>query len=142
MDRILASLPFLIAMACGGAGNGPLPTNPSTTLGKEFTLRPGGTATLTDAGLKVKLERVTDDSRCPVDVTCVWAGDAVAQVRLIPAGAPEESKRLHINQGEGRPGEVERGDFVIRFVKLAPTPRSTAPIAPDDYRATFVVQRR
>jgi hypothetical protein len=142
MERMLAALPFLIAMACGPGSGGGLPTNPSTTLGSEFTLKPGGTATVTDADLKLKLEKVTDDSRCPVDVTCVWAGDAVAVVRLIPTGAAEETKELHINRGTDRPGEVERDAFVVKFVRLTPTTHSRRPIPPEDYRATFLVQRR
>jgi hypothetical protein len=138
MDRLFAALPFLIAMACDGG----LPTNPSTTVGKEFILKPGRTATISDAGLKLKLEKVTDDSRCPVDVTCVWAGDAVAVIRLIPTGGAEETRQLHINRATDRPGEVEQDAYVIKFVGLSPATRSDRPIKPEDYRATFVVQRR
>jgi hypothetical protein len=140
MDRLFAVLPFMMSMACSAGGPGG-PTDPSTTVGKEFTLRPGATATLTDAGFKVKLEQVTDDSRCPVDVTCVWAGDAVAVLRINPDRAGE-TKRLHINRGADRPGEAEQDAYVIRFVKLLPAPRNNQTIPSEDYRATFVVQRR
>jgi hypothetical protein len=137
MDRLLAVLPFVVAVACGGGV-----TNPSTTIGKEVTLRPGATATVADASLKLALDKVQDDSRCAVDVTCVWAGDAVAVVRLIPASGPEETKQLHINGAPERPAQAERGDFVVRFVRLTPAPHSQRPIRPQDYRATFVVDRR
>ena len=137
MDRLLAVVPFLVAVACGGGV-----TNPSTTIGKEFTLRPGAMATVTDAGLRLALDKVQDDSRCAVDVTCIWAGDAVAMVRLIPASGGEESKQLHINGAPERPAQVERGDFVVKFVRLTPAPHSQRPIRPEDYRATFVIERR
>jgi hypothetical protein len=72
----------------------------------------------------------------------VWAGDAVAVLRITRGGAGGETKRLHINRGADRPGEAEQDAYVIRFVKLAPAPRENQTIPSEDYRATFVVQRR
>jgi len=39
-----------------------------------FGLRIGGEAIIGNAGLLVRFDRVTADSRCPADVMCVWAG--------------------------------------------------------------------
>jgi hypothetical protein len=134
----LAALPFVIAIACGGAGH---PTRTPAEVGRAFTLGPGDAATLSAARLTVVLERVHDDSRCPLDVMCAWAGDAVARVRLTRDGAGERIHELHLNRSQG-PGEVAEGAFAIDFVNLAPSNRAGQPIAPEDYRATFVVRRR
>jgi hypothetical protein len=139
MVRFAGALLFaLAATACGGSAH---PSPPAAELGRPFDLAPGATATLAQADLRVTLERVADDSRCPVDVTCAWAGDAVAHVRL-ETGAGTEVHGLHLNRGEGRPGLAEQGAFVVGLVELAPEPRAGQPIAPGDYRATFVVTQK
>jgi len=140
MERLVAAaFPFLMAMACGA---GDRPGSPTVVLGREFQLRPGQSTSVPGAGFALKFEKVENDSRCPVDVTCVWEGDAAVVVKLISPPAAEETKELHTSKGEGRPGELERNAFVIRLVKLTPVPRSTATIPPADYRATFVATRK
>ena len=49
-------------------------------LGNAVNLQEGGFATYED-GLKIAVERFTD-SRCPLDVKCVWEGELGANVRL------------------------------------------------------------
>ena len=117
------------------------PTDPRTVrLDGEFTLAPGQTAQVEGTGLRVTFESVTTDSRCPVDVTCVWEGDAVVVVSLRPAPAGPAQHDLHT---AGRyPSEAQEGDYRVRLVDLAPAPREGRSPGPGDYRATFVVTRR
>jgi hypothetical protein len=110
------------------------------TVGDRFTLAPGQTAQVEGAGLQVTFESVTADSRCPVDVTCVWEGDAVVVVSLRPASAGAAQHALHT---AGRyPAEAQEGDYRVRLVDLAPARRQGASPGPGDYRATFVVTHR
>jgi hypothetical protein len=78
--RILALMLLLVPSSF--ALDAPLPI----TLGKPFTLNSSGGGTrlarLEAARLNVGFLRVKSDSRCPVNVACVWAGDAVVEVRL------------------------------------------------------------
>jgi hypothetical protein len=117
------------------------PTSPrAVNVGARFTLAPGQTAQVEGSGLRVTFESVTADSRCPVDVTCVWEGDAVVVVSLRPASAGAAQHELHT---AGRyPSEAEEGDYRVRLVDLAPAPRQGGSSRPGDYRATFVVARR
>ena len=65
------------------------PTSPDAVAGKPFNLKVGATATLDD-GLRIKFDRVSADSRCPMDVQCVRAGEAIIAVSLVPSkGSPE-----------------------------------------------------
>jgi hypothetical protein len=117
------------------------PTTPRpVSLADRFTLAPGQTALVEGTGLRVTFESVSADSRCPVDVTCVWEGDTVVVVSVRPAEAAPARQELHT---AGRyPNEADAGDYRVRLVDLAPVPRGGASPAPGDYRATLLVTRR
>ncbi|HEY2944856.1 MAG TPA: hypothetical protein VGN09_20645 [Vicinamibacteria bacterium] len=116
------------------------PTTPrAVSLDDRFTLAPGQTAEVGGTGLRVTFEEVSADSRCPVEVTCVWEGDAVAVFLLRPASA---AVRHELHTSGRYPSEVPVGDYRVRLVELAPRPRSGASPAPADYRATLLVTPR
>jgi hypothetical protein len=118
----------LFAVACGSG-----PGGPSGGLGQETELAPGQTVQV--GALRVTFVAVTGDSRCPVDVTCVWEGDAVARLTVSQPTGPVETRELHTS----RPREASYGDFRIELVRLDPAPRSTQTIPPDNYRLRFRV---
>jgi hypothetical protein len=117
------------------------PTSPrAVNVGDRFTLAPGQTAQVEGTGLRVTFESVTADSRCPVDVTCVWEGDAVVVVYVRPASSAAAQHDLHT---AGRyPSEAQAGDYRVRLVDLTPVRREGRSPGPGDYRATFVVTHR
>ena len=122
---------------CGPTGPPatPTPRPRPVPLGTEFVLAPGQASRVD--GLEVRFEAVKDDSRCPVDVTCVWAGDATAVVNARRGGTARDLE-LHAS---GTPREVTYEGFQITLVKLEPARRSTRDIPPADYRATLSVSR-
>jgi hypothetical protein len=130
---------FMMAACLAACGGGPgSPSAMTVPLGREFTLRVGQSAVVDDTSLRIALERVADDSRCPVDVQCVWEGDAAVTVEIVDPAAPR-AYELHTS---GRyPREVTHGAYRVTLVRLDPSPRSSVPISPSDYRATFVVAR-
>ena len=113
------------------------PSGEKIPLGREFTLAPGQSAVVDD-DLRLTLKSVTDDSRCPVDVTCVWEGDAKVAVEVITP-TPRAEHELHTTGRESH--EAKHGAYRITLVKLEPARRSTTTISASDYRATFVVVR-
>lgn len=48
------------------------PDAPTADLGTEFTLAPGNTMRVDDDRMRVSFDKVSQDSRCPKDVDCVW----------------------------------------------------------------------
>jgi hypothetical protein len=109
-------------------------------LGESFELRVRQSATFSLAGreFKVRFDRVIEDSRCPVDVTCVWEGDAVARFELID-DAGSASLDLHTN---GRfEQEREHRGIRLRLVRLSPVPRSDKAPRQEDYVATVIADR-
>ena len=133
-----ALTPFVFLAACASGGNGP--SAPTPAVNEEFTLAPGQTATVNGASVRLTFERVSEDSRCPVDVTCIWEGDAVVVLR-VKTDADEVTREVHTQGGEPRSRKAPVGDYVVTLVKLEPAPRSSAPIEAAAYRATLVVGR-
>jgi hypothetical protein len=106
--------------------------------GVSFTLAPGQAATVRRADARITFREVREDSRCPVDVQCVWAGDAKIDVTVARAGSPTETKTLSITPPDN---EVQIGNLKIRFVGLAPVPRQGDGNSPRNYLAEFIVEQ-
>ena len=130
------TLVLIAALAAAGCFNSP--TAPDAALGKPFDVKAGAVSTLPD-GTRLRFERVRSDSRCPMDVTCVWAGDAIIAVTLNPAKGATESREMH-TQATG--SQISYKDYTITLTALAPYPRSTQEIPASGYIATFVVSVR
>jgi hypothetical protein len=90
--------------------------------------------------VRIIFQSVSGDSRCPVDVTCVWEGDAAVTLTVIIEGDMAFRPELHTSARY--PAEAEVGTARIRLVSLAPLPVSGGPPAPADYRATLLVTPR
>jgi hypothetical protein len=124
---------LLVASACTG-----VQTAAVVEPGASFTLAPGETATVKGADARITFNKVTDDSRCPVDVTCVWAGDAKIGITISRNGVPDETRILSITPPNQ---EATVGNLRIRFVSLAPVPHQADPSPRRNYRATLVVDQ-
>lgn len=107
--------------------------------GQPFQLKVGQTAALPDSSLALRFEAVAQDSRCPVDVQCIWAGDGVVRLSLRTA-ADSSTADLHTNSGAG-PASVRLGAWTIELLSLTPAPRAGQPIPAGDYTATLQVRR-
>lgn len=143
MIRITMLLVALATVACSGnSATGPGPNGPVDDLdpndgGDEFTLAIGERAVVPEAALAVTFTEVVGDSRCPVDVTCVWQGDGQVAIEVVQA-AREIEVTLHTGV---EPMGFQLGDWLVRLIGLAPDRREGEPIPPDAYRATFRVTR-
>jgi hypothetical protein len=135
-------LSFSLVLACGGAfasvsANGAAQT---VRLEREFKLRPGQQASLKGTKLRITFMNVKDDSRCPKDVTCVWAGNA-AVLLWVTNGRSSKSLTLNTAKSQSLSNEVQYQGYKLTLVNLSPYPRSTGKIAKTDYRATLLVTK-
>jgi hypothetical protein len=90
-----------------------------------------GTAVLTFAG-------VPQDSRCPTDAVCVWAGEALLAFVLREDG--EDIGRSIAVPPDGS-GAAVLGPYRLTVSDVLPEPTTAGPIAQSDYRATVVLER-
>ena len=105
--------------------------------GVAFSLHVGETAVVSGTGSRITFKEVTQESRCPTSVTCVWAGDASIDVSVSPDQGAAESRVLTLAPSSN---EARIGDVVIRFVALAPYPSVPGPIAPRRYVAELLIR--
>ena len=133
-----------VATACGGRAedraevSGPVESGVEIEADRPFTLAPGETAYLPGASLSVRFIGVPADSRCPVDVTCVWEGDATVAVETVAGGRAEE-RALHYPSDRIGPRAVDLGSHHLELIGLEPATTSDGPVAPEAYRATFTL---
>lgn len=85
-------------------------------------------------GPRVRAERVIEDSRCPIDAQCVWAGRLIVRVTVLGGGW---SKQLDLTSGV----PVTVADGSLTLVAATPPRRSTdRKDKPLTYRFTFGFQ--
>ena len=88
---------------------------------------------------KIKFISVMEDSRCPADVKCVWAGNAKIKIQVSMAGG--ETKVFEINTTNGGPLGGQIDSYAVTLTSLTPARKSNKNIRTRDYRATIVIRR-
>ena len=134
-----------LALRCAWNGDGaaaPVPDSVTAgqgevPIGQPFTVRAGSTVHISGRTLTVTFDRVLEDSRCPEDTTCVWAGDAVVRLRLQGGRAENAVLDLHTHANYPQEGTFQK--HRLRLVGLAPARRDNSTIPPENYVATVVV---
>jgi hypothetical protein len=106
--------------------------------GEAFDLRVGGALTLGDIPVTVNVERVSEDSRCPANVTCVWAGDATVRVVLIAGDGSRGTVDVHTMADKQ---DARSQGFRVRLVKLLPARLTADAVPQEQYVATLIVNR-
>lgn len=84
-----------------------------------------------DNKVPVRFLSVVEDSRCPKDTTCVWAG----QVTILIDGVKGHMRPTDLREG----ASMSIDQYQVTLVRVEPQPVSTAKIAPQDYRVTLRV---
>jgi hypothetical protein len=146
--RLLAPLLLfvLLAASCYDYSRGPLvgvvapPVRADSVVASGDTVRLalGRTATIVD-GARLTFVRVEADSRCPSNVQCVWAGDAVLRVRIERAGVAVDAV-IHSNP-QGGNDVVRVSGVVVQLVSVQPLPIAGRRTPDSEYVARFVVSR-
>ncbi len=91
------------------------------------------------SGTLVGFDGVNTDSRCPSDVTCVWAGNAEVRITVGPAAGlgPVHLITLNTTLEPRTSGEVY--GLLVTLVDLLPAPVSTGPTT--GYRAVVSIDK-
>ena len=105
----------------------PLPTGDET-----IVLAPGERKEV--LGFSISPIEVMEDSRCPTDVVCVWAGSVRVRVLVASDGAVAREEFFVLNVAK------TFGRHTVTLIEVAPAPVSSQNIAPGDYRFTFRIR--
>ena len=104
---------------------------------QEIIVRAGRTVAV--EGLKIKFESVTDDSRCPQGVDCIWSGNA--EVVLKVAGMKGETATIKLNTNLN-PKEADYHGYTIKLARLSPYPKKDEKIESDQYEAVLLISKK
>jgi aspartyl/asparaginyl-tRNA synthetase len=92
---------------------------------------------LSRSKLKIKFISV-EDSRCPEDVTCVWAGNAKVTIKV--TNRKGESKTFDLNTSL-QPQSAKFDGYEIKLGEVTPHPKSNIRINANGYNAVFIVNK-
>lgn len=146
MKRLLLPAVALLLASCqvttvDTPGGGAAATQDTSGVGLRDTLTLGAAASATFFGVEIGFLAVREDSRCPKDVECVWAGNAAAEISVGPAdGRMGPTHQLVLNTGiEPRTGEALSTH--VTLLEVQPEPVSTDPIPAEAYVVRLAVVR-
>lgn len=129
----LALITALGLCACAAAPLEPptRPTAPSHYSGQQTA---GIDEAVRLSRLRIIPIEVIEDSRCPSDVVCVWAGRLVVRVMVQSPDFPTRTESMEL--GRGIALEDARS---LTITSAEPVPRAGVAIQPSDYRLTFTL---
>ncbi len=131
---LLASF-VTILLLVGCAGNAEF----RSRLGEEFSLRIGQSVAITGEDLEIRFVEVSEDSRCPKGVTCVWEGRVSTVVEISADGSSQQLKLIQPGLTE-KPSRETHKKYQLTF-KVEPYPEEGKEIAADEYQLVLIVKR-
>jgi hypothetical protein len=134
----LSALAIAAGISLFSAACAPVETAIIAEPGQAFALPLGQTAAVRGTDVRLTFKDVRTDSRCPVDVQCVWAGEAKIGVVISQKGTTDETKVLSLTPADS---QMTAGKLRIRFVGLAPVPRQADAGTARAYVAQLVVDQ-
>lgn len=128
MKKLFLSL--ILTLIFGGIVQTQAQTSVTVGVGKQKTA--------TTDKIKIKFLSLVEDSRCPTDANCVWAGNA--KIKVLITNRRGKSETFEINTNTGAKGAVF-GGWAINLVSLSPAPKTNIRINRNGYTATFEIKR-
>lgn len=118
----IVALPAALALsACATTRGSPLPDGSDVALGQKAYVD----------GPLVQPVEVIEDSRCPMNARCVWAGRV--RVKMVWIRGNGEKQPFEATLGE--PVQLADGQFTLESVR--PEKMTNVTIKPSDYRFSF-----
>ncbi|MEO9321194.1 MAG: hypothetical protein ABI361_11015 [Nitrososphaera sp.] len=116
-----------------------LPAN--ATLGEPFLLAYNQSVTVKDANLALHFANVTEDSRCPSDVRCIWAGRVSVLLNAKAADSDQPMAQLNLTAPAGSGASVTGAldGLTVTLQNVSPYPTSTSKPHLQDYVISLVV---
>lgn len=104
----------------------PLPEIHEVELGKAFDLPLGQSAQLKNSPLTLSWKTPAQDSRCPSDVNCIWAGEVKVAV-LTQKGQSSATLNLGLPGNASGALAAEMGNYTLTLNDVKPYPQTQKP---------------
>jgi hypothetical protein len=125
MLKIRTMMLALAALGTAGAANASHDRTAQARLGQPVHL---------NGNVRVTPLRVLEDSRCPMEARCVWAGQVRLLVR-ITAGRNQTVRQITSNK------PIVAGNGMLELVSVMPPKSTRHQIRPREYRFSFTYNR-
>ena len=113
----------------------------SANLDTPFQLEINQIASIDSNDIRIKFLNITEDSRCPSDVVCVWEGQATVVVNIVKNNQNLGDFSL-TNRAAHEDLAMKNFDgYSIKLMKVDPYPKSTQRIDTSDYTITLIVSK-
>lgn len=130
----------VVVSSCAPAHGAAPPAQPArATPSTAIVLSPGQPTSIDGTPLTLTFDAVSEDSRCPTGVTCIYAGTVSLTFRLAGGEDPQRSATLRLN---GADRETMHSGYRITLVAVTPSPAAGETIEPSVYRATVEVEKQ
>jgi len=105
----------------------------------ELSLRIGQSITFARGRLVIKFKAVLEDSRCPTNVVCVWAGNGKVKLEILDIDG--KNKAVILNTEDEPTTTILKG-HILKLIALNPPRVDGVSISPKDYIITLRVERK
>ncbi len=110
----------------------------SADVDEEFFIGPGQQAEIQESDMTITFNRVIEDSRCPIGVECVWAGNGKVEITVHFSGGKSRAQEINTNL---EPKEIKAGKYRIHLLDLQPYPVNNQELQPENYRIKLIVAK-
>ena len=137
--KFLVYILFILPLVSCAENNDPVCLN--SPQGEEISIKKSQTISYCKENISISFLEVVNDSRCPSDVTCVWAG--FVEVKLDIQGI-NDGFIINLATGpnpNGIASQVEFEDISIKLVDVIPYPATNVKINPNEIRTILIVEK-
>lgn len=146
---LIAAMCLVQACAAESASTGIRPAATAATAESEamdehtISLTAAESVSVAQTGMRISLVEVKD-SRCPIGVTCIWAGHAAVTLRVEHADGGTETVIIGtaVPAGTNLPESADAGAYRLDLLALTPHPKAGESVELKDYRAEVRIRRR
>jgi len=130
---ILLALVFLVTMV----GCAQSESRTEVRLNQTFVMKMGQAVEVAGENLNIKFKDITEDSRCPKGVVCVWAGQVSALIQISAGDGQEE---LILTEPGSSPNTIAYRQYTISH-QITPYPEAGKAINKADYRLQLTISK-
>jgi hypothetical protein len=113
-----------------------------TRLDSAIQLRINQAATIDSENLQIQFLSVSEDSRCPSDVTCIQQGQVTVVLNLAQRDRNlRDSLTLTKRAAQENLARKDFAGYVVQLLDVSPYPTTTQKLKPEVYRITLLVSK-
>jgi len=130
---------FLVTALIAIAACAPEVDAKTVSLGDSFSLAIGQSASIDGEDLAIKFIDIIADSRCPLDVVCIWQGEVACLVEITYSGTGQQKVLTYPGLTQ-EPSEAQFGSYQFTF-SVDPYPEAGKEIEKSEYRLNLLVSK-